>query len=136
MAGEFQLHILSPERDFYQGPCSSLVIPTLDGEYGILPGHSPLVAALVPGLVTVTFSGGGSLTAVVSHGLIRFAQDDAMILVGSAEKPEEIDEARARRAAERARAELLQKHSWHEHLQTQANLSRAMTRLKAASKGN
>lgn len=134
MAKEFQVHILSTERSFYEGPCVSLVLPTSEGHYGILADHSNMAAAVVPGVLTCRLPDGTTLTAAVSHGLARFADNDAAVLVGSAEKPEEIDEARARRAADRARAELLQKHSWHEHLQTQANLSRAMTRLKAASR--
>ncbi|MBR1496626.1 MAG: ATP synthase F1 subunit epsilon [Oscillospiraceae bacterium] len=134
MAAEFTVHILSTERNFYEGPATSLVIPTSDGQFGILAGHSSMAAAIVPGILTCRLPDGSSVTAVVSHGLARYENGDAMVLVGSAERPEEIDEARARRAEQRARAELLQKHSWHEHLQTQANLSRAMMRLKAAGK--
>ncbi len=133
MAKEFQVHILSADRDFYQGPCVSLVLPTSDGQYGMLAGHVNMAAAIVPGSVKCTLPDGSLLEAVVGYGLARMDNDDVMILVGSAEKPEEIDEARARRAAEQARAELLQKHSWHEHLQTQANLNRALNRLRAAS---
>ena len=132
MAAEFQVHILSSDRDFYQGPCVSLVLPTSDGQYGVLAGHVSMAAAIVTGTLTCTLPDGSVLTAIVSDGLARVERNDVMVLVGTAEKPEEIDEARARRAAERARAELLQKHSWHEHLQTQANLNRALTRLKAA----
>ena len=134
MAAEFQVHIFSTERNFYEGPCVSLVLPTSDGEYGVLANHTSMAAAIVPGILTCRLPDGTVLTAVVSHGLARFEDNDAMILVGSAEKPEEIDEARARRAEQKARAELMQKHSWHEHMQTQANLSRAMMRLKAAGR--
>ncbi|MBR1660168.1 MAG: ATP synthase F1 subunit epsilon [Oscillospiraceae bacterium] len=134
MAEGFTVHILSTERNFYEGAVTSLVLPTSDGQVGILAGHSSMAAAIVPGILSCRLPDGSTLTAVVSHGLARFEDNDAMVLVGSAEKPEEIDEARARRAEQRARAELMQKHSWHEHLQTQANLSRAMMRLKAAGK--
>ena len=134
MAAEFQLHVLCPDRDFYEGSCTSLVLPTPDGAYGVLAGHVNTAAALIPGLLTARLPDGSTLTAVVSHGLARIEGNDVMVLVDSAEKPEEIDAARARRAAEEARAELLRKHSWQEHLQTQANLARAMMRLKAAGK--
>ena len=134
MAAEFQVHILSSDREFYEGPCVSLVLPTSDGQYGIQAGHSNMAAAIEPGVLTCRTPDGTVLTAVVSYGLARVERDDVMVLVGAAEKPEEIDAARARRAAEKARAELLQKHSWHEHLQTQANLNRALNRLRAAGK--
>ena len=134
MATEFQLHILCPDRDFYEGPCTSLVLPTPAGEYGVLAGHVDTIAALVPGLLTGRLPDDSKLTAVVSHGMARIEGNDVLVLVNSAEKPEEIDAARAGRAAEKARAELQQKHSWQEYLQAQANMNRAMVRLKAAKK--
>ena len=132
MAEEFQIHILSAERDFYQGPCVSLVLPTLDGELGVMAHHIPLVSAVVPGELRGTLPDGSTFTAVVSHGLVRVEGNDVLVLVDSAERPEEIDAARARRAAEEAREELLHRQSWQEYLQTQASLARAMNRLKAA----
>ena len=44
----FQVSILAADRDFYEGPCESLVIPTLQGQYGILAHHRNLIAAVVP----------------------------------------------------------------------------------------
>ena len=132
MAEEFQIHILSAERDFYQGACVSLVLPTLDGELGVMAHHVPLVSAVIPGELRCTLADGSSFTAVVSHGLVRVEGNDVLVLVDSAERPEEIDAARARRAAEQAREELLHHQSWQEYLQTQASLARAMNRLKAA----
>ena len=134
MAVEFQLHVLCPDRNFYEGPCTSLILPTPDGEYGVLAGHVNTAAALVPGVLNARLPDGSVLSAVVGYGMARIEGDDVLVLVGSAERPEEIDTARAKRAAEKARAELLQKHGWQEHLQTQANLNRALTRLKAAKR--
>lgn len=132
MAEEFQIHILSAERDFYQGSCVSLVLPTLDGELGIMAHHIPLVSAVVPGELRYTLADGSAFTVVVSHGLVRVEENDVLVLVDSAERPDEIDAARARRAAEQAREDLLHHQSWQEYLQTQASLARAMNRLKAA----
>lgn len=134
MAPEFQVHILSADRDFYEGPCVSLILPTAEGQYGVLAGHANLAAAIEPGILTCRLPDGATLTAVVSHGLARVENNDVLVLVGSAEKPEEIDAARAERAARRAREQLLQKLSWQEHLQTQANLNRAVNRMRAAGK--
>ena len=111
MVEEFQIHILSAERDFYQGPCLSLVLPTLDGDLGIMAHHTPLVSAVIPGKLSCILSDNSRLTAVVSHGLIRVENNDVLVLVDSAERPEEIDAARARRAAEQAREELLHHQS-------------------------
>ena len=132
MAEEFQVHILSAARSFYEGTCVSLVLPTIDGQLGIMAHHIPLVTALSPGELTCRMSDGAVLTAIISHGLVRVENNDVLVLTDSAERPDEIDIARAQRAAEAAREELLHKQSWQEYLQTQANLSRAMNRLKAA----
>ena len=134
MEAEFQVHILSADRNFYQGPCVSLVLPTIDGEVGIMAGHIPLVTAVVPGELRCRMKDGAAMSALISHGLLRVESNDVLVLVDSAERPEEIDIARARRAAEQAREELLHRQSWQEYLQTQANLTRAMNRLKAGNR--
>lgn len=134
MAAEFQVHILSSDREFYQGTCVSLVLPTPEGMIGVLAGRANLAAAVEPGILTCRLPDGSTLTGVVSHGIARVENNEVTVLVGSAEKPEEIDAARAERAAQRAREQLLQKLSWQEHLQTQANLTRAVNRMRAAGK--
>ena len=58
-----------------------------------------------------------------------------LVLVDSAERPEEIDEARARREADQAREALLQKKSRQEHQVAQAALARALNRLRVKSRG-
>ena len=130
----FRIQIIAAERRFYEGDCLSLTLPILDGELGVMAGHSGAVAAVVPGILRMLLPDGTEMTAAVSHGLARVENGDAYVLVGSAERPEEIDAARARRAAEQAQEELLKTKSWQEYLQTRANLARAQTRLKAANR--
>ena len=45
----FYLEIITPERQFYIGPAHALIIPAVDGEMGIYPGHEPVVTAIEPG---------------------------------------------------------------------------------------
>ena len=66
----------------------------------------------------------------VSEGLFKMEGGRALVLVDSAERPDEIDINRARRDAEKAREELLHQKSRQEYLMAQANLARALTRLK------
>ena len=133
MAAEFRLHILSSDRDFYDGACVSAVLPVSDGFLGVLAGRSDMAAAVVPGILTFQMADGARREVVVSHGLARMERGELLVLTGSAENPEEIDEARAERAAARAREQLLQKLSRQEGMQIQANLTRAMMRMKAAN---
>ena len=49
MENTFYLEIITPDRQFYTGPATNLTMPALDGEYGVQPGHEPVVTALRPG---------------------------------------------------------------------------------------
>ena len=136
MADEFRVHIVASDRDFFDGACTSIRVPTVDGAVGLMAHHIDIVTALVPGEMWYRLPDGTENTATVSHGLLRMEDNDVLILVDSAEHPEEIDMVRAKRAAERAKEIMLQSKSWQEYLQTQASLSRAMNRLKAAHRAN
>ena len=97
----FQVHILAADHTFYEGPCESLVVPTVDGEAGILAHHCNIIAAVVPGELRCRTPEGEEYRAAVSEGLVKVEGGDVLVLVDSAERPEEIDANRARRAARR-----------------------------------
>lgn len=130
MGSEFQVHILAADSPFYEGPCESLIVPTLQGQYGILAHHENLITAIVPGELFYRIPGQETKMASVSEGLIKIEDNDVMVLVDSAEKPEEIDANRAKRAADAAKEAILQKRSIEEYHIAQANLARAINRLK------
>ena len=132
---EFQVHILAADRTFYEGPCVSQTIPASDGEMGILAHHSSMIAAIQPGTLRYQAPGQPVQTAAVSPGMIKVEKNDVLVLVDSAERPEEIDEVRARRKADEAREALLQKKSRQEHQMAQATLARALNRLRVKARG-
>ena len=129
----FQVHILAADRIFYEGPCVSLTIPTSDGERGILAHHENMIAAVQPGTLRWQPPEQEVQLAAVSPGMVKVEHNDVVVLVDSAERPEEIDEARARRAADEAREALLQKKSRQEHQIAQTSLARALNRLRVRS---
>lgn len=129
----FQLHILAADRTFYEGPCLSLTIPTSDGEMGILAHHSRMIAAILPGKLRWRIPDADLQVASISPGMVRVEHNDVLVLVDSAERPEEIDAARAQREADEAREALLQKRSRQEHQIAQATLARALNRLRVKS---
>ena len=131
----FQVHILAADRTFYEGPCVSLTIPTSDGEQGILAHHSPMIAAVQPGTLRWQAPDSEVELAAVSPGMVKVEKNEVLVLVDSAERPEEIDEVRARREADEAREALLQKKSRQEHQVAQATLARALNRLRVKSHG-
>ena len=92
MENTFYLEIITPDRQFYTGPATNLTMPALDGEYGVQPGHEPVVTALRPG--TVRFQTNGTPhEVVVSDGFAEIMPDYCILLVSSAERPDEIDRA-------------------------------------------
>ena len=131
----FQVHILAADRTFYEGPCVSLTIPTSDGEQGILAHHSPMIAAVQTGTLRWQTPDGEVELAAVSPGMVKVENNEVLVLVDSAERPEEIDEVRARREADQAREAILQKKSRQEYQVAQATLARALNRLRVKSHG-
>lgn len=129
----FNVHILSASRTFYEGECESIVVPTLEGQYGILANHSNTICAVIPGTMTYKLPGKELMIAAVSSGLVKIENNDVLVLVDSAERPEEIDEIKARRAADAAKEAMLQKQSIKEHESARMSLARAMARLKVKS---
>lgn len=127
------MHILAADRTFYDGPCISLTVPTSDGELGILAHHSPIIAAVQPGTLRYQAPGGDVQLAAVSPGMVKVENNEVLVLVDSAERPEEIDAARAQREADQAREAILQKKSIQEYQVAQGTLARALNRLRVKS---
>ena len=125
----FNLRISAIRRDFYTGPCESLVFTTIDGMVGILADHVPTVYAVSAGELRFTVNGETQVLAV-GDGLARVAGDKVTILVDFAELDSEIDAIRAKDAAERAEATIRAQQDARAVANAEAALSRAMARLK------
>ena len=132
----FAVHILAADEPFYEGPCQSISVPTTTGMYGVLAHHTNVILAIVPGTLRYRCEGEDEKLAAVSAGLMKVENGEVLILVDSAERPEEIDANRAQRAADRAKEELLQKKSIQEYRMAQSNLARALSRLQVKSSAN
>ena len=126
----FTIHILSADRLFYEGECESVIVPALDGQYGVQAGHNNVITAIVPGKLTYRVPGQSEQVAAISAGVLKVEGGDVLILTESALHPEEIDEERARRSAEDAREALLQHQSRQQYYSAQAQLARAISKLR------
>lgn len=131
----FTLKMLAAEKPFYEGECVSLVIPTINGQYGILAHHSNMIAAIIPGMLKFTAPDGEETIAAVSEGLVKMEDNNVLILVDTAERPEEIDENHAKRSAAAAKEAILQKKSIQDYHAAQAKMARAISRLKVKNRG-
>lgn len=126
----FTVHILAANRPFYEGSCEYLSVPAMRGQYGVMAHHSNIILALKPGEMHYRVPGGENEYAWVSSGMMKVEDNDVLILVDTAERPEEIDDNRARREEAQAKEALLQKRSIQEYSSAQTQLARAVSRLK------
>lgn len=129
MANTFFLEIVTPERSFLSENVEMVIVKTPQGELGILAGHIPMVTNVAVGPVQIK-KDGKFLEAVMTEGFMEVTQEKTVILVDTAEWPEEIDEKRAEEAMLRAEERLHSHISHMEYTRSQAALARAMTRLK------
>ena len=130
MAREFSLHVLASDAVFYNGPCVSLVLPMSDGAYGIMAKHINTIGAVYPGEMTIRTPDDTVLHAAVASGIFKVEDGEVLVLVETAERPEDIDLHRAQREEAAAREALLQKKSMREYNEVQTLLARAVTRRR------
>ena len=131
MSKSITLEVITPERVVLREEVQSLILPGVDGLFGVLPNHQALVAALRVGPVVYRQNGRRERLAI-SGGFFEFVGNRAVILADAAERADEIDVARARRAAERARQRLADRQGNWDFARAQAALERALNRLKVA----
>ena len=133
-SNSFYLKIIAANRVFYSGRCRSIIVPEYDGQKEILAHHEDMVIAVNDGEMRFQPEGSDNWEyAVVGIGFVEIVNNRVTLFVESAERPEEIDVARAREAKERAEEQMRQKQSIHEYYHSRASLARAMARLKATS---
>ena len=124
------LEIVTPERIVFQEDgVESVTLPGSEGELTVLPSHAPLMTALQPG--PLVFRKGGVETDVaLSGGFMEIRNDKVIILADSAERSDEIDQARAEQARQRAASQLATREHDIDIAAAMAALQRAQARLR------
>jgi F-type H+-transporting ATPase subunit epsilon len=130
-----RLEIVTGERVVYADDVDSVVAPGSEGELGILPHHAALMTTLVPGELRVS-KGGQDILMAVGGGFMEVLPHKVTILADTAERAEEIDDARAEEARKRAQNRLADasKGEQIDVARAQAAMRRAVVRLKVAQK--
>lgn len=132
MAETFQLEVATPNQLLVREQVSEAQIPAANGYVGILPGHSPLLSALGTGEFTFKVDGRVH-TLAVGGGFLEVLPDHVRVLADRAEKADEIDAERARRALQRAEERLKNPREGHVDFARALNaMKRAQARLAAA----
>ena len=132
---KFYLKVISSNHIFYEGFCTCLIIPSVDGEKAIMAHHEEVIVAVDNGEMRMQKEEGGEWSyAVLGKGFCMVANNRVTVLADTVERPEEVDVNRAKEALERAQERLRQKQSIQEYHTTQAAMARALTRLKETEK--
>ena len=106
MADVLHLEIATPERELVQEDVDEVQIPAKNGYVGILPGHAAMLGELGTGFISY-MSGGQRRFVSISCGFLEVKDNHVRVLADVAERAEEIDVARAKRALERAQQQLI-----------------------------
>jgi F-type H+-transporting ATPase subunit epsilon len=137
MADTFKLEIVTPEKKVVETTAAEMQIPGRNGYLGILPGHAPLITELAVGEITFrenSGSGSNEQRLAVAWGFAEVLPDKVTILAESAERPAEINVARARESKERAEQRLTSGDPSVDVERSLDALHRAETRLQVAEK--
>ncbi len=125
------VEVVTAERKLYSGEADAVQAPGLEGQLGILPRHATLLTTLSPGALSIKLAGTEE-TIFVSGGFLEVSNNNVTVLADAAEHAEDIDQARAEEARRRAQERLAQTQSNVERAQLQAQLQRAINRLRVA----
>src|SRR5438105_15616889 len=105
MAERITLEVATPSRLVIAEQVDEVVVPGIEGYFGVLPGHAALLATLGIGEITYRI-GREEFHLAAAGGFAEVRNDKVIILADMAERPDEIDRARAERARERAEQRL------------------------------
>lgn len=132
MEKSLQLDIVTPDKVVISEQVDYVSAPGVEGEFGVLPGHVPLLAALTIGCVGYTVNG-KKQCAFVSGGFAEVSHNKVTILAESSELSGNIDIARATEAKKRAEERLAAKAENVNAERAHAALQRAMIRINIHS---
>jgi F-type H+-transporting ATPase subunit epsilon len=134
MAANFLLEVVTPYGLVLSQAVEEITAPGAEGEFGVLPGHTPFFTTLKIGEIMYR-AGKTPQHIAVAWGFVEVLHDKVTILAEAAELPEAIDVERAKRAKERAEKNLKQFTSEDkEYFTVVAALDRAMNRISVASR--
>jgi len=130
------VRLLTPEGPLFDDLAYMVIAPSIEGEVGILPRHTPFIAFLRPGEVRLKLLDDTELIYATTEGYVSVEEDRVLILAEQAERAEEIDVERARAALERAEAQLAEAGDDDvKRVAAESARRRAENRLRVAEKG-
>ena len=134
LPSKLQLQIVSADRMLVNESVDEVEIPGADGYFGVLPGHTPMLASLAVGELWYR-KGQEKTYLAIAFGFAEVLPDRVTILAQLAERAEDIDVTRAEEARKRAENRLTQPKSDVDYERARAALTKSLARLQVASRG-
>ncbi len=131
MTMTIHVDIVSAEKEIFSGQAEMVFAPASEGEVGIAPRHSPLLTRLRPGEVRVKATDGSEESFYVSGGVLEVQPYAVTVLSDTAERAENLDEAAALEAKQRAEDAIHNKSAEIDYAMAQAELAEAVAQLQA-----
>ena len=116
----FHFDLVSPEKLAFSGEVDQVDIPGVEGDFGVLAGHAPVVAAIRPGILTIS-AGGTRQRVIVLGGLAEMSESGLTVLADVATSLEDLDRAQFAESIAEMEAKLSEKEG--------SELDNAITRL-------
>jgi F-type H+-transporting ATPase subunit epsilon len=125
---KIKLEIVTPEENAFSEEVDQVVLPGIEGEFGVLPGHETLMTQILPGELVVTQNNKVHYLAV-GEGFVEVRPDRVSVLTDMALRADDINEMEAEEARKRAEEALAHKLSDEETASVQAALQRSLAQL-------
>jgi F-type H+-transporting ATPase subunit epsilon len=124
------LNVVSAEEELYSGSIESLQITGSEGELGIMPGHTPLLTSLKPGMARIVKQDGVEEIIYLSGGMLEVQPNNVTVLADVAIRATDLDEQKALEAKERAEKHLNDHGGDVDYAEAATELARAVAQLR------
>lgn len=125
------LDVVSAEKSLFSGRVSHLSVSGQEGELGILPGHTPLLTPIKPGMVQLVTQSGGEEVIYVSGGFLEVQPGGVTVLADTAIRGQDIDQAKAEEAKKAAEEQMSNPAKDIDFALVTAQLAQAVAQLRA-----
>jgi F-type H+-transporting ATPase subunit epsilon len=95
---DYPLTVVTPEGVVYEGPVTEIILRGSEGELGVLAHHIPLVTAVLPCVLHIIEQDGSTRRYALGGGFLEVGREETVVLADTAERPEDINRARAEEA--------------------------------------
>jgi F-type H+-transporting ATPase subunit epsilon len=131
MADQVQFELVAPERLLVSRPVEMVVVPGVEGDFGVLPGHAPLISEVRPGVIAVFEDGKVEERIFVAGGFAEVTAERCTVLAEQALPIAEIDRSTAESDLKDAREDLADAKTDHDRQVAEAEIAVAEAKIAA-----